>query len=73
MRVKGTVTSEEMFKAWCECMEEYYGKEGEIFDFFEDIFYFYVYVLYFYNVVFYVYVYVFGDFLVGSLYGAYMK
>ena len=73
MRAKGTVTPEEMSKAWRECTEEYYGKEGEIFDSLEDTSHLYAYVSHFHNVAFYVYAYAFGDLLVGSLYGAYMK
>ena len=73
MRAKGAVTPEEMSKAWRECTEEYYGKEGEIFDSLEDTSHLYAYVSHFHNVAFYVYAYAFGDLLVGSLYGAYMK
>lgn len=73
MRVKGTVTPEEMSKAWRECTIEYYGEEGEVFDTYEDTSNLYAYVSHFHHVPFYVYAYAFGDLLVGSLYGAYMK
>lgn len=73
MRAKGTVTPEEMSKAWRECMVQYYGEEGEVFDSYENTSRLSNYVSHFHNVPFYVYAYAFGDLLVGSLYGAYMK
>jgi oligoendopeptidase F len=73
LRAKGTVTPEEMSKAWRQVTVDYYGEEGEIFDSYEDTSNLYSYVSHFHNVPFYVYAYAFGDLLVGSLYGAYMK
>jgi oligoendopeptidase F len=52
MRAKGTVTPEEMSKAWRESMEEYYGAEGEVFDSYEDTSSLSLYVSHFHNVPF---------------------
>jgi len=72
-RANGQLTPEEMSTMWLECTKEYYGEEGEVFDSYADISALWMYVSHFHNVPFYVYAYAFGDLLVGSLYGAYMK
>ena len=72
-RANGTLTPEELATAWREVMVNYYGEEGEVFDSYENTSQLYAYVSHFHNVPFYVYAYAFGDLLVGSLYGAYMK
>ena len=72
-RAAGTLTPEEMTTAWQESMVEYYGKEGEVFDSYENTSHLWTYVSHFHNVPFYVYSYAFADLVVGSLYGVYAK
>ena len=72
-RAAGTLTPEEMTTAWQESMVEYYGKEGEVFDSYENTSHLWTYVSHFHSVPFYVYSYAFADLVVGSLYGVYAK
>ena len=72
-RAAGTLTPDEMTKAWQESVVEYYGEEGEVFDSYADTSHLWTYVSHFHNVPFYVYSYAFADLVVGSLYGVYAK
>jgi oligoendopeptidase F len=72
-RAAGTLTPDEMTKAWQESMVEYYGEEGEVFDSYENTSHLWTYVSHFHNVPFYVYSYAFADLVVGSLYGVYAE
>lgn len=72
-RGAGTLTPDEMTKAWQETMIGYYGKEGEVFDSYDNTSHLWTYVSHFHNVPFYVYSYAFADLVVGSLYGVYAK
>ena len=60
-----------MRSLWLQATEEYYGKEGELFDSFHDMDNLIAYVGHFHKVPFYVYAYAFADLVVGALYGAY--
>jgi pepF/M3 family oligoendopeptidase len=72
-RAAGTLTPDEMTKAWEQTVVEYYGEEGEVFDSYADTSHLWTYVSHFHNVPFYVYSYAFADLVVGSLYGVYAK
>ena len=72
-RQNGQVTPEEMTEAWKECMVDYYGEEGDVYDSYKDTSHLWAYVSHFHNVPFYVYSYAFADLVVGALYGVYAK
>jgi oligoendopeptidase F len=72
-RGAGTLTPDEMTKAWQKTMKAYYGEEGEVFDNYDNTSHLWTYVSHFHNVPFYVYSYAFADLVVGSLYGVYAK
>ena len=72
-RQSGQVTPEEMTNAWQECMVDYYGAEGDVYDSYKDTSHLWAYVSHFHNVPFYVYSYAFADLVVGALYGVYAK
>ena len=72
-RQNGQVTPEEMTEAWKECMVDYYGEEGDVYDSYKDTSHLWAYVSHFHNVPFYVYSYAFADLVVGALYGIYAK
>lgn len=72
-RVEGDVSEETMCGFWRQCVEEFYGKEGEIWDSYEDISHLWTYVSHFIDQPFYVYAYAFADLVVGAVYGKYVE
>ena len=72
-RLDGEVSVDACNGFWRQCMVEYYGEEGDVWDSYEGTEFLWSYVRHFHSVPFYVYAYSFADLVVGSLYGVYRK